>query len=183
VRRSGAAALAAAVALAAGCGGGGTPSPAPERPAPPEPSGSGYFVGTAGSGVGAAVDLRASDPAVRALEAALLRDASPAGPAPAVGVASVVNGSQRPVRAPRFTAVLDTGAVLPLTPAADALGHRNDALARRAAAAMAPRRAILAAGESAVEYVVLEGVVPGRVAEVRMAIGPGPPTKLAPRPR
>jgi hypothetical protein len=140
-------------------------------------------VGTAESGVGAAVDLRASDPAVRALEAALLEDAPPAGPPPAVGIASVINGSQRPVRAPRFTAVLDTGAVGPLTPAADALANRADALARRAVAAMAPPRAILAAGGSAVEYVVLEGAVPGRVAEVRMATGPGPPTRLAPRPR
>jgi hypothetical protein len=181
-RRPRAAAAAAALALAAGCGG-GAPSPAPEPPAPPEASGSGYFVGTAASGVGATLDLRGSDPAVKALESALLRDTPPAGPPPAVGIASVVNGSPRPAPAPSFGAVLDDGSLVRLEPAAEALGDRADAEARRAASMLPPRRSTLPPGASAVQYVVLEGVVPGRVAEVRMATGSGTPTRLAPRPR
>ena len=182
MRRARALAAGAALALAAGCGG-GSPSPAPEPPAPPEASGSAYFVGTAPSGVGATLDLRGSDRAVRAVEAALLRDAPPAGPPPAVGIASIVNGSPRPARSPGFAAVLDDGAVARLTPASEALRGRADPGARRAAALLPPPRAALAPGASAVEYVVLEGAVPGRVAEVRMATGAGPPTRLAPRPR
>jgi hypothetical protein len=174
--------LAAALVVAAGCGG-GTPSPDPDPPAPPEASGSAYFVGTAPSGVGATVDLRGSDPVVRAVESALLRDAPPAGPPPAVGIASIVNGSARPARPPGFAAVLDDGALTRLEPASEALRGRADPLARRAAALLPAPRAALAPGASAVEYVVLEGAVPGRVAEVRMATAPGAPTRLAPRPR
>ena len=44
-------------------------------------------------------------------------------------------------------------------------------------------RPVLPGGASAVEYVVLRGVVPGRVAEVRMTTGTGTPARLAPRPR
>jgi hypothetical protein len=174
--------IAAAVVLAAGCGG-GSPSTAPEPAPPPEASGSAYFVGTAPSGVGATLDLRGSDPAARAVEEALLRDAPPAGPPPAVGIASIVNGSPRAARMPGFAAVLDDGSLTRLEPASEALDGRRDAPARRAAALLPPPRAALAPGASAVEYVVLEGAVPGRVAEVRMATGSGPPTRLAPRPR
>jgi hypothetical protein len=181
-RNSSPAAVAAALVLAAGCGG-GTPSPAPDPPAPPEASGSAYFVGTAPSGLGATLDLRGSDPVARAVETALLRDAPPAGPPPAVGIASIVNGSPRPARAPGFAAVLDDGALTRLAPASEALGGRADPQARRAAALLPRPRAALAPGASAVEYVVLEGAVPGRVAEVRMATGAGTPTRLAPRPR
>jgi hypothetical protein len=183
VRRASAALAAAAAALAAGCGGGGPPSPAPEPPAPPEALGSGYFVGRAANGVGATVDLRAADPVVRALDAALLRTTPRGGPAPAVGIASVVNDSARPAIAPWFTAVLEGGAVVPLTPAAEALAGRTDPLARRAARLLPAQRQILEGGTSAVDYVVLRWAVPGRVAEVRMATGAGGPARLAPRPR
>ena len=172
----------AAAALAAGCGG-GSPSPAPQPPAPPEALGSGYFVGTGPDGVGATVDLRAADATVRALEAALRQGAPPGEPPPAVGIASVVNDSRRAAPAPRFIAVLDSGELLPLRPAADALGTRTDPLARRAARLMPAPRSVLPGGASAVEYVVLRGVVPGRVAEVRMTTGTGTPARLAPRPR
>jgi hypothetical protein len=172
----------AAAALAAGCGGGGAPAP-PPAPQPPEATGSGYFVGTAPNGVGATVDLLAADPVVAALDAALLPTTAAGEPAPAVGIASVVNDSARPAPAPRFSAVLDTGVVVPLTPAEQALGGRADALARRAARLLPPAPAIVQGGASAVEYVVLRGAVPGRVAEVRMATGAEGLARLAPRPR
>lgn len=183
MRRAVAAAAAAALALAAACGGGDAdPAPAPPPPAP-EALGSGYFVGTAPGGLGATVDLRGSDPASRALEAALLRDTPPSGPPPAVGIASVVNRAGRPVRAPTFTALLSSGGLVPLSPAASALAGRRDAVARRAAALLPAERTRLRAGASAVMYVVLEGALPGEVAEVRMASGPEAPVALDPRPR
>ncbi len=182
-RRPAALAAAAAVAaLAAGCGG-GSRAPEPEPPAPPEAMGSGYFVGTAPNGVGATLDLLGADPVVEALDTALLPTTAVGEPGPAVGIASVVNDSTRPAPAPRFTAVLDTGALVPLTPAAEALGGRSDAAARRAARVLPPTRPILEGGGSAVDYVVLRGAVPGRVAEVRMTTGRQGPTRLAPRPR
>ncbi len=174
----------AAAALAAGCGGGGTPSPAP--PPPPETVealGSGYFVGTGPDGLGATVDLRASDPVVEALEAALRVGAPAAGPAPSVGIASLVNGSSTRVRTPAFTAVLDTGGRATLRGAVDALRGRSGPADRRAAALVPPRRVTLAPRASAVEYVVLYGAVPGRVAEVLMRGVEGGPVRLAPRPR
>ena len=182
MRRPLAAGVAACLVLAAGCGS-GSPSPAPEAPAPPEAPGSGYFVGTSPAGVGATVDLRGSDPASRAVETALLRDAPRAGPAPSVGIASIVNGAERPVRAPTFTAELASGELVPLSPARDALGGRDDPAARRAERLLPVERMRLPAGASAVVYLVLEGEVPGAVAEVRMASGPEAPIALAPRPR
>ena len=182
MRRARAVAAGVALALAAGCGG-GSPSPAPEPPAPPEASGSAYFVGTAPSGVGATLDLRGSDRAVRAVEAALLRDAPPAGPPPAVGIASIVNGSPRPgplAGLRRRARRRRGGAADARLRSAPRPRRSGGAAGRRPAAAT---RAALAPGASAVEYVVLEGAVPGRVAEVRMATGTGPPTRLAPRPR
>lgn len=179
--RAAAAALLAASALAAaGCGGaGGSTAPPPEPP----PPGSAYFVGTASNGVGATLDLRGSDPATRALEAALRGDAPPQGPAPSVGIASVVNTSSRPAPAPTFAAVLDSGALLALQPAAEALAGRSDRAARRAVRLLPPAPATLPAGASAEAYVVLREVAPRRVAEVLMGTGPGPPARLARRPR
>jgi hypothetical protein len=100
-----------------------------------------------------------------------------------VGIASVVNVRARPVVAPSFTAVLDSGALVPLEAARDALAGRRDGAARRALALLPPRAVAVAGQGSAVGYVVLRGVVPGRVAEVLMATGAGEPTRLAPRPR
>jgi hypothetical protein len=177
------AAAAAVAALAAGCGGGDGRSTEAEPPAPPEAMGSGYFVGTAPNGVGATVDLLAADPVVAALDRALVPTTSPGLPAPAVGIASVVNDSPRAALAPRFSAVLDTGAVVPLVPAAEALGAPQDAAARRAARLLPPDRPLLDGGASTVQYLVLRGAVPGRVAEVRMTTGRVGPTRLAPRPR
>ena len=183
MRRPLAAAVAACLVLAAGCGGGGSPSPAPEPPAPPQAPGSGYFVGTSPAGVGATVDLRGSDPASRALETALLPDAPRGGPAPSVGIASIVNGAARPVRAPTFTAELASGELVPLSPARAVLGGRDDPAARRAEMLLPAEQARLPAGASAVIYLVLDAEVPGAVAGVRMATGPEAPIALAPRPR
>jgi len=169
-----AAAVAAALALAAGCGGGGAPAPPP--PDQQEEAGSGYFVGTAPGGLGATVDLLGTDPAARALGAALAVETAPGEPSPSVGIASVVNDSSRLAAMPGFVAVLASGRRIPLEPAAAALRGRR--LQRDP-----PARSALPAGGSAVEYVVLRGVVPGRVAEVRMTTGPETSTRLAPRPR
>ena len=100
-----------------------------------------------------------------------------------MGIASILNDSPRPAPAPRFIAVLDSGELLPLRPAADALDGRTDALARRAVLLMPAPRPVVPGGMSALAYVVLRGVVPGRVAEVRMTTGTGTPARLAPRPR
>ena len=175
-----AAAAAAALALAAGCGGGGAGAPPPDQR---EEAGSGYFVGTAPGGLGATVDLLGTDPAAGALGAALAVETAPGEPSPSVGIASVVNDSSRLAAMPGFVAVLASGRRIPLEPAAAALRGRGDAAARRAAALLPPARSALPAGGSAVEYVVLRGVVPGRVAEVRMTTGPETSTRLAPRPR
>jgi hypothetical protein len=176
-----AAAVAAALALAAGCGSGGTPAPPP--PDQQEEAGSGYFVGTAPGGLGATVDLLGTDPAVRALGPVLAAETTPGEPAPSVGIASVVNDSSRVAPMPDFVAVLGSGRRIPLQPAAAALRGRDDAAARRAASLLPAPRSSLPAGAGAVEYVVLRGVVPGRVAEVRMSTGPEASTRLAPRPR
>ena len=72
---------------------------------------------------------------------------------------------------------------MPLSPARAALGDRADAAARAARDLLPLERTRLRAGASAVMYVVLEGALPGEVAELRMATGPEAPIALEPRPR
>jgi hypothetical protein len=168
----GALALAAGIA---GCGGGaGGTSATESRP----PAASGLFVGRAGDGLGASVDFGGFDRVTRALRPAL-----GSGPgAPAIGVASVVNGSNglRPV--PTFSGVRADGGQVAMPSAWRALSRRDDTAARRARALLAPLAPIPPDGSVAV-YLVLPGGRPSELAAVRMLTGSGERVDLGPRSR
>ena len=107
--------------------------------------------------------------------AALLRRTPPAGRRRPWGSPRWSTTRRAAALAPTFIAVLDTGAVVPLVPAAEALGARQDAAARRRPLMPADRSAPAPAGRAPWSTWCCAGVVPGRVAEVRMTTGRGTP--------
>jgi hypothetical protein len=177
VRRA-AAALAALLLALAGCGDG---SP-PPQPAPPPPSGTGWFVGSEG-GIGATLDLRGDDPVSRSVAHALAGAAGPAGEAPDVGIASIVNETSSGFDAPRFVAILDNGRGVILIPALEALRGVTGPAARQARARLRAVRSRIDARSAGAAYLVLRGASVDRVASVVMAAGPQPSITLAARRR
>jgi len=176
--RAAAAALAAMLLALAGCGDGSRP---PET-APPPPSGTGWFVGSE-EGIGATLDMLGDDPVSRSVERALEAQAGPAGEAPDVGIASVVNETASGFDAPRFVAILEGGRAVILTPALEALRGARGPAARQARARLRAVPSRVPAAGAGVAYLVLRGASVDQVASVTMAAGPQPSITLAARRR
>lgn len=153
-------------AVAAGCGG-DAPSPAPGAAA------GGEYAGRSGGGVGASIDFAGFDPTARALRRVLGAEGV------SIGIASMVNESSAPVPVPRFVALDARGEPRALTTARDALDGRAGAAAARAL--LPPERRTLAAGGTAVRYLVLRGSPSGEVVLVRMRLRAGETVELRPR--
>jgi hypothetical protein len=171
-----AALVAAAAIAAAGCG------DDPSAAAPPpsgDPTGSGYFVGKGSDGLGAAVDFMVDDPVTARARSAIGRAAAAAGePAPAVGLASLVNDSGLPSPVPAFIAVLPGGGA---TPVQAARGPASG-LARPARVFPSPPLFVPAEGTATV-YVVLRGASPAEVDHLKMVVRPGESVRLDARRR
>lgn len=174
------AALAAVLAALApaGCSR-GDPAP-PEEP--PAEVGTGYFVGGDSTGLGASVDLFGSDPASRAVRAALAPDPRGGRGAPVVAIASVVNDGTAPVRTPRFVALLISGRAVPMPDARASLSRAVPGQ-RRALALLGAPRARVRPGGSASLHLLLADIDPLQVQSVRMVSTVGEPISLRARRR
>jgi hypothetical protein len=166
-----AALVAAAAMAAAGCGDG----PPTAEPVPSgDPAGSGYFVGKGPDGLGAAVDFMVDDPVATLARDAIGRAAAATGePAPAVGLASLVNDSELPSPVPSFIAVMPGGGATPV----DAARGPASGLAHPARVFPSPPLFIPAEGTATV-YVVLSGVSPAEVDHLKMVVRPGESVRL-----
>jgi hypothetical protein len=105
---------------------------------------------------------------------AIGRAAAAAGePAPAVGLVSLINGSDLPAPLPRFIAVLPGGGATPIEGArgpASGLEHPERVFP-------APPLFVPAQG-TATTYVVLRGATPAQVDHLKMVTRPGEPVRL-----
>lgn len=168
------AAVALLAAAAAGCGGGA----AGTAPTATVPDGTGYFVGTGPEGLGAAVDLLASDAVTDAVREETGAEPVQGPPPLAIGMVAVVNARDEPVPLPRFVAVLDGGGAVPLTPARTSRNRLGAAVRH----VPAPPLFVPADG-SATTYVVLAGAAPAEVDHVRMVVRAGEAVRLGTRRR